>query len=33
MLKALVDTGATYTQIPRGVLEGLGVQPTIAVFG
>ena len=26
-LKALVDTRATYTQIPRGVLESLGVRP------
>jgi len=26
-IEALVDTGATYTWIPRGVLEGLGVVP------
>lgn len=26
-LEALVDTGATYTWIPRNVLEGLGVVP------
>ena len=26
-LEALVDTGATYTSIPRDVLEGLGVTP------
>lgn len=26
-LRALVDTGATYTWIPRDVLEGLGVAP------
>ena len=26
-LQALVDTGATYTWIPRSVLERLGVQP------
>ena len=24
---ALVDTGATYTMLPRSVLEGLGVKP------
>lgn len=26
-LEALVDTGATYTQIPRPILERLGVRP------
>jgi clan AA aspartic protease len=26
-LNALVDTGATYTGIPRDVLEGLGIMP------
>ena len=26
-LNALVDTGATYTWIPRNVLEGLGIVP------
>ncbi len=26
-LEALVDTGATYSWIPRGVLEGLGIVP------
>ena len=26
-LNALVDTGATYTWIPRDVLEGLGIVP------
>ena len=26
-MEALVDTGASYTWIPRDVLEGLGVQP------
>ena len=25
----MVDTGATFTQIPRSVLEALGVEPTI----
>ena len=24
---ALVDTGATYTWVPRDLLEGLGIQP------
>ena len=27
-LEALVDTGATYTWVPRSVLQRLGVQPT-----
>ena len=27
-LEALVDTGATYTQIPRPILERLGVKPS-----
>lgn len=26
-IRALVDTGATYTWIPRDILEGLGVMP------
>lgn len=26
-VEALVDTGATYTSVPRDTLEGLGVQP------
>lgn len=26
-LEALVDTGATYTWVPRSVLEGLGIRP------
>lgn len=26
-IEALVDTGASYTRIPRDVLEGLGVRP------
>lgn len=26
-LEALVDTGATYTWVPRSILEGLGHQP------
>lgn len=27
-IEALVDTGATYTWVPRSILERLGVQPT-----
>ncbi|HXG97518.1 MAG TPA: aspartyl protease family protein [Gemmatimonadales bacterium] len=27
LMEALVDTGASYTWIPRDVLEGLGVRP------
>lgn len=27
-VEALVDTGATYTGIPRPVLDGLGITPT-----
>jgi clan AA aspartic protease len=27
MMEALVDTGASYTWVPRDVLEGLGVRP------
>src|SRR5256886_14743036 len=27
LIEALVDTGASYTWIPRDVLEGLGVRP------
>lgn len=29
-IEALVDTGATYTWIPRPVLERLGITPTIS---
>jgi len=28
-IEALVDTGATYTMVPRSVLRGLGVEPTL----
>src|SRR5580765_7404047 len=39
LMEALVDTGATYTWIPRDALEGVGVrldertQPTLVVCG
>jgi aspartyl protease family protein len=29
-IEALVDTGATYTVVPRDVLERLGITPTIS---
>jgi len=28
-IQALVDTGATWTWVPRDILEGLGHQPTL----